>query len=462
MVRVRVSVEVLEGEAVVRVGGDAVEKEWALFWALLAFRATGENPLVTVDQLRDYQAWSIYDRRKAGVKVSNKRKRKESGAFALLDASSKPCTEWALDPARTTVSLLPDAGAVGRWLEERRACLPSEAEVELLGRCVEAMIAWLSGDTARSRRVAAAVVEATSSDRTGTLAHAMAWAMIIEARSAVARDGDRKEERIEALRHKLCASPLHDRPLGRFVDARLLVALAMVLRADEGRASGLLQEMNRFEVDGTFAGRYALPDPLVGPLRNVQSVIERRRPGGRLHVAARLAVDAAWRFGLLGDLQSLQAALFNGALAVRPDGLDAPPPAQARLGARLLDACLEVCGAFALGRDSAEAELLRADYCCADGDVAGARRWVDAAADILANSRVNGEPSSGKWRLVLLRGQIAAASGDLSAAALIQEAIDGYLSLTPPDRYSAERAEKIFRALLGRAPRPRDESGDAA
>jgi hypothetical protein len=124
----------------------------------------------------------------------------------------------------------------------------------------------------------------------------------------------------------------------------------------------------------------------LGVILNVLGVLERR--SGNPARAFEHLCRAAGLLAVVGDYQTLQAALYNAALVhtslLKRDNL---PPDD--LSFSLLDLCLSICRELHVGGDSALAEITRADWSIDRGRLDDADALLSQASRILESAEAS-------------------------------------------------------------------------
>lgn len=351
--------------------------KWLDLLALLAIlRATpgGAHTKLAASVLYQYGEWQHREQESVGKEVAA-RMTKASGKGGdiwsrVIEGPSKT-NQWRLAPALTPADLvlLPSRSAVQTWLDGRKRVLnPAEAvpAIELL---VDATIRLQKGDLDGCLAAADRVDRA---DAVGRAIGLDGWSVLMAGRA------HQRADRPIAVAELYAGWTDRFDASGRAVEARLaaLDAMARRFEAPEQAYDELRAQVVDLESRGDISSLAATLNSL--------GLLARRTD--RIEAAVSHHARAVALFGIVGDLPSLQAALFNMALCewllFRSDQREGPNHAFA-----LLDLCIRICQEFRIGDDSAQAELAGAEWSGQAGDIRRGWEYIVAAERIVALSQ---------------------------------------------------------------------------
>lgn len=348
--------------------GDIVRGEqWAEMYALLALqRRDAPLAFVPVERVHRLEGWKHKHLSSVGKEVARHLAGLQKKGFGGVLTALHRTKAWRLT---ADVELLPSAEAVFEWLELRVVVESNHLAWGQELRCLaEATVLLRNGRVADAQDL---LREHAMSTRDRGL---LAWRALLEGRAAYMGEDEERYEKLDGL---IDAWERSTDPAGRAVEARLRSFRAMQERFEDAeRTRATLTKMaTDLEIQGD-AGT-------LGIVLNVLGVLERR--SGEPTRAFEHVSRAAGLLAVAGDYHTLQAALFNAALAhrgvLRKEGL---PPDDLALS--LLDLCILVCREFHVGGDSALAETTQADWLLDRGELSRAAARLEEASSILSVS----------------------------------------------------------------------------
>lgn len=354
--------------------------KWLDLLTLLAIlRATPatKDRSLSKDVLFQYGEWQHREPESVGKEVSARMKKVASktgeagDVWGLLLEARGKTDRWRLVPAISGEDIVfkPSRPAAQTWLDGRRRVVSPSAAVADIGQLVDATILLQKGDLVGCLASARGVDEAGAAARTLGLD---GWAVLMAARAH--QRADRPGE-VSALLASW--TDRFDAP-GRAVEARLaaLDAMARRFHHPEQAYDDLRAQVVDLESRGDISSLAATLNSL--------GLLARRTD--RIEAAVSHHARAVALFGIVGDLPSLQAALFNMALCewllFRSEQREGPNHAFV-----LLDLCIRICQEFRIGDDSAQAELAGAEWSEQAGDIRRGWEYIVAAERIVALSQ---------------------------------------------------------------------------
>jgi hypothetical protein len=342
-------------QEVVAADGYRATGQWVVFWAVLALDHA-DGSVLTAEKLSGLRPWDAKSPASVGKEVARHLAHTVAGQYIEARRATRA---WSLSTSPAAPELLPSPQFVRAWLDSRRPATPTAAALINLAA---ATIAFRDG---RHEEVLEILSDNQDHDDLA------AWRDTLRARTA-ARLGD--VDTPEAILDKWRAQQVGS-PTARAVVARLQAAVAYRDRCFGDRASltHLRRLAARLEETGDIA--------TLGVVLNVLGVAERR--AGDPASAVRTLQRAAGHLGLVGDLYSLQAALFNLAIALdsvaRTRATSRPPEAAAAL-----EAGIQLAQICEVARDSAQSEVTAAKWALERDDQQAAITWLGRAETLVA------------------------------------------------------------------------------
>lgn len=384
-----VVVEIDVREERVRIGDTALLGKWVELYALLAITRVArgnEHALVTAQELSTVGSWRNNQLRSVGKQVCRHLDWLSQRGLRSAVKSRETTKAWQLGVRAKDVRFVPDRAAVKRWIDARRSVALRDGEwEETLRAVVEASVALQEGDAER-------VLDRLRPRPQKTVEPALrAWRALLRGRAAYQHDQRKLLDSLRSVWEKRADAP------ARTVAARLhaLVALRERFGDPAAELSSLDRLATHLEGRGDAGG--------LGSVLNVMGLLARR--AGDASRAAALHLRAAALFGIVGDYPSLQAALYNLANCRRENLLaQSLLPDDTVFG--VLDLCRLICRRFAVGDDSAQAEICGARWAFEAGQIDRARSYLADAAVILRRA----EATFDQGCFLLLRAQIEIAA----------------------------------------------------
>jgi len=343
--------------------------QWTEFYALLAVRRSSprqQERYTTAEELHGCVSWRSKQLTSVGKVVSRHLAILDTrGAGDIVQHQGKTLA-WrlALDPQ--LIEFHPPREVIERRLREDSSFLRvGVAEIAELRTLVDATIMLEKGEV----EGAFELMEG-SGQGSGDPGHRgmEAWRTLLTGRIA------QRYDRGDLLEHLISDWEDSPDPEGKAVYARLLALEDFDQRFERpDRALRSLEQLAiRLQGRGDIAS--------LAPVWNVMGLLARR--SGDPILGAEYHARAVAVFGLLGDLHSLQAAVFDLAIC-RTDELDKQGRPPDHLVLDLVDTCLAICGQFGVGADSAQAEIAGCRWAVKAGDVGRARGYLRAAEELL-------------------------------------------------------------------------------
>jgi len=345
--------------------------QWVEFYALLALRRTNvveRKRFTGADEIARCASWRNKKLRSVRAVVARHLQRLEAlGEGDILENQGRT-KAWRLTLEPDYIEFIPSRGTVERWFETMSWSASVDAEtIRDLRALVDASIMFERGEVEEAFEM---VVDYRLDQKTRHRRRLDAWRDVLTAR--IAQRADLLDlDLLEPLweRWKSCIDPE-----GRAVYSRLLALEYFDQRFEKpDLALHRLEDLAaRLQARGDLAS--------LAPVWNVTGLLARRTKNPAL--GAEYHLRAAAMFGLLGDLHSLQAAIFNLALC-RVDELKRQGRSPDTLVFDLVDTCLSICSQFNLGADSAQAEIAGCRWAVKAGDLRRARMYLNAAEGLL-------------------------------------------------------------------------------
>lgn len=383
--------------------------KWLAFYAILARAAAGavrdRDAYVTVETLQRYRAWADIKPMSARKEIARHLRELSVHQCADVVAHRGATLAWRLREG-VEIHQHPSASALAAWIDAQ------EIEAQDLNWLPQFFVLLDASTDLQKGRLAQAQAAAGEAyerlrERRSPLPLGQ-WAALLFARAAQRTDAPLAV--IDGLLDDL-GTP--GNAVEQAVWTRVVALKVMRDRfVESARDRDHLDQLAHvLEQRGDIAALAAV--------LNVRGLVRRR---SRDHAAARRDhAEAAILFGIVGDLASLQGALFNLAVC-RSDECAArgEPPGDEVFS--LLDASLRVCADFSLGRDSLQAEIAGVRWSLARNDPVRARAYLQAAHRVL--SAMQPVPKYDRACLARARAELAVhAHREDEARASFREAI---------------------------------------
>ncbi len=340
------------------VGDRRLGGQWVVFYALLGLARIEGDGWLDVDELHRHAPWSTKQSGSVGKEVA--RHVKNSPARLVRSRKGTLTRSWRLTVKPTALELLPSLDSVRNWIRTQLVEPAQDLAAVLVRtrRLVNATIALQKG------RLDHAVIEvADPQDRLAAweICHMARWAQRAEDEEMLASMAALAQARMDAL--------------GLSLRRRILAARALITRFEAARKTlpRLVRESEKLATLSDVATEAVV--------ENVRATLLRRLD--RVDEALSAHLSALPALGIVGDYSTLQACLFGighclGVVAKR----GGTHPSQHALD--FVELSLAVCDAFALGNDSAQAEILAARWSGLLGQEESARKWLARAEQIVS------------------------------------------------------------------------------
>ncbi|MEM9455627.1 MAG: hypothetical protein AAGF11_15705 [Myxococcota bacterium] len=344
--------------------------QWVEFYGLLALLRTEparRDDFIDAERLHAMADWGTKKVESVRKEVSRHCKGLAARGLAVLDSQGKTKL-WRLKIAPELIEFRPSRASVERWIRSHtRKTVLDEQWVEQLACLVAAQTALRTGEGENARELVRAISSFISPDLE-------AWAGLVDARAT--------DYYVDALDNPDALDALADEfeksghAAGRSVGIRI--------RARIGIRKRILDPHEQYTQLGKIAADVERGGDIgaLAPVLNTLGILATRtdQPDEAVHHHLR----AAALFGISADYNSLQAAIFNVANArVKARQLAGELPDALCL--RLLDLSLHVCDAFAVGKDSVQAEIAGVHWSMDIGDIEAARRYIDSGSRLVAS-----------------------------------------------------------------------------
>ncbi|MDI1428221.1 hypothetical protein [Polyangium sorediatum] len=354
----------------VKLGKEAPLKgQWLDFYAALALARTGKRrdaDFVTAESLSRVGAWQHKKVESVGKEIARHLGDLAVKGMGDLIEHQGRTIAWKLVMPAKAIVLKPNPSEVHAWIEARtREFSTPKGWVGDLRTLVECVAMLQQG---KAEDVIDRLKDCAASQTEPTIC---AWRAFLRGRAAYQHEDDDDDQVLSDLVTEWSRSK--DAP-GRTVHARLRALLALRYRFEDPEAT--LASLAKLATDLELRGDIAS----LGTVINAMGILARR--AGKTELSTSHHMRAAALFGLVGDHQSLQAALFNLALC-RWTELRARNQKPDEDVLELIELCLHVCSQFGVGKDSAQAEICGAQWAFEMGDTQRARRYLAEAEHAL-------------------------------------------------------------------------------
>lgn len=389
----------------VRIDDAELTEQFAELYALLVEASSTAERWLVADDLKTFGRWQYKRPGSVGKEVRRhvvamKRLKLDSGIESPPRASTR---QWRL--VRPEAVVVVPENALPSWIAARRqVVMPEGISVPQVRRLMQASLAFRRGHMEQ------ALDWLGSTEPAGRRSVWDAWQTLLEARARV-RVTNKSDGNWDEIRSALDGWKASNSALGNAMAARLSAVLAYGHRSDDVESGPDLNALAALlEHSGDLASLATVIN-VRGLL--LQRSVDRREPNAltQLRSARRDFERAAGLFGFIGDAWSLQAALFNSALALRHElALQGQVANDAFF--EVLGLSLDVCDAFHVGDDSIQAEALGARAAWDAGRRDLAETYFERA--VARGSHLDSDFEQGV--LAWLMGRRAELQGDIGGA----------------------------------------------
>ena len=390
-----------------RLNARTLRGQFVDFYALLALMRTDSlrrQEWLTRERLHNMTTWHHKSLGSVGREVCNFINRNKSNEIMLEFAHKTRA--WRLEIPPSRIRFVPARTAVADWIRNRTVKqLDDESWVDSLEVIVDAQIAVHRGDGDRALQILTSI-----SDTSSPQPELDAWAGLLRAR-ATDQFVDNADD-YDALDELAAKWAKRDDAAGRSAAARIVARMALRKRVrdlDEQRRT-LMKLAANLELGGDVSG--------LASVINVLGVLTSKV--GEPRQATVQHLRAAALFGLCGDFNSLQAALFNLANCHARTEQNEGRAANDK-SFRLLKLCSKICSVFYVGRDSALAELSGVNWALDVGDYSRARDFLEQALGIV--ERLDSSYEAGCFYLAQARLEQADPTGQVDVRKILRTAI---------------------------------------